>query len=140
MADHANPVEDAPSDRRQYRHRNHLRRPRTGSSYRGRLRLDESTYEKPQLSVEDTTEESEKFGVIGALAQLVDRENLDDDTLVIAGDNVISFDIAAFLDAFEANADPTLAAYDVGSYDRATEYGLVELNDDFWRRAQTLAR
>jgi len=92
--------------------------------------LDKSEYDKPQLSVEDTTEESEKFGVVGALTQLIERENLTEDTLVIAGDNVISFDISEFLDSFEANTNPTLAAYDVGSYDRATEYGLVELNDD----------
>lgn len=68
--------------------------------------LEESEYKKPKLSVEDTTEESEKFGVIGALAQLIDRENLTEDTLVIAGDNVISFDISDFLDSFEANTNP----------------------------------
>ena len=31
-------------------------------------------YRKPQLSIEQTTDEDEKFGVIGALAQLVDRD------------------------------------------------------------------
>ena len=92
--------------------------------------LKDSPYEKPQLSVEDTTEESEKFGVVGALAQLIDRENLTEDTLVIAGDNLISFDISAFLDTFQTNNSPTIAAYDVGSYERASEYGLVELNDE----------
>mgnify|MGYP000305921047 CR=1 FL=1 len=92
--------------------------------------LAEANYEKPQLSIEDTTSESEKFGVVGALAQLIDRENLTEDTLVIAGDNLISFDISSFLDTFTTNGTPTVAAYDVGSYERATEYGLVELNDD----------
>jgi len=86
--------------------------------------------DKPQVSVEETTAEDEKFGVVGALAQLVDREGLADDTLVIAGDNLISFDIADFLDTFAATGEPTLAAYDVGSYERASSYGLVELNDD----------
>lgn len=92
--------------------------------------LQESDYEKPQLSIEDTTEEAEKFGVVGALAQLTERENLTDDTLVIAGDNLISFAISDFLDAFETNDSPTLAAYDVGSYDSATKYGLIALNND----------
>ncbi|PSQ36196.1 glucose-1-phosphate thymidylyltransferase [Halobacteriales archaeon QS_9_70_65] len=92
--------------------------------------LEESEFEKPELSVEETTAEDEKFGVVGALAQLVDREGLTDDTLVVAGDNLISFEIADFLDAFEANDAPTLASYDVGSYDRAGSYGLVELDDD----------
>jgi hypothetical protein len=91
--------------------------------------LDDSPYQKPQLSVEETTAESEKFGVIGAINQLIERENLTDDTLVIAGDNLICFDVSDFLDAFEANDEPTLAAYDVGSYERASSYGLVELAD-----------
>ncbi len=92
--------------------------------------LDESDFEKPQLSVEETAAEAEKLGVVGALAQLVEREGLDDDTLIIGGDNLISFDVSEFLDEFEAGGEPTLAAYDVGSYDLASSYGLVELDGD----------
>ncbi|MFC7166562.1 NDP-sugar synthase [Halospeciosus flavus] len=92
--------------------------------------LDDRDYEKPTLTIEETTEEDEKFGVIGALAQLVDRENIQDDTLVIAGDNLISFDIADFLDFFEEKDSPSLAAYDVGSLERAKSYGLVDLDGD----------
>jgi glucose-1-phosphate thymidylyltransferase len=87
--------------------------------------------EKPQLSIEDTTGEDEKFGVVGALAQLVEREGIaGEDLLVIAGDNLISFDIPEFLDFFEATDAPTLAAYDVGSREKATSYGLVDLEGD----------
>jgi glucose-1-phosphate thymidylyltransferase len=92
--------------------------------------LAERGFEKPRLSVEDTTEEDEKFGVVGALAQLVEREGVEDDLLVIAGDNVISFDVAEFIDFFTARDAPTLAAYDVGSRERASSYGLVELDGD----------
>ena len=90
--------------------------------------LADTEYEKPQLSIEETTSEAEKFGVVGALAQLIDRENLTDDTLVIAGDNLISFDISTFLDAFQTNETPTVAAYDLDSYERASQYGLLELD------------
>jgi len=92
--------------------------------------LDDSGFEKPTLSVEDTTGEDEKFGVVGALAQLIDRENVDEDLVVIAGDNLISFDVAEFVDFFEAKETPALAAYDVGSKDRARSYGLVDLDGD----------
>jgi glucose-1-phosphate thymidylyltransferase len=92
--------------------------------------IADSEYEKPRLSVEETTEEDEKFGVVGALAQLVDREGIDDDLLVVAGDNLISFAMSDFLDTFEENGAPTLAAYDVGSREKATSYGLVELEGD----------
>jgi len=92
--------------------------------------LAEGPYEQPTLSVEETTEESEKFGVVGALAQLIDREGIEDDTLVIAGDNLISFDVADFLDFFEARDGTALAAYDVGSHERAQSYGVVDVEDD----------
>jgi glucose-1-phosphate thymidylyltransferase len=90
--------------------------------------LEESDFSKPTLSVEDSSGEDEKFGVIGALAQLVEREEIDDDLLVIAGDNLISFSISDFLDEFESRDAPTIAAYDIESKERATSYGLVELD------------
>jgi len=93
--------------------------------------LTETGFDKPQLSVEETTEEDEKFGVVGALAQLVDREGIaDEDLLVVAGDNLISFDISAFLDFFERTGTAVLAAYDVGSLDKASSYGVVDLDGD----------
>ena len=92
--------------------------------------IADSEFEKPTLSIEETVEEDEKFGVVGALAQLVDREGVDDDLVVVAGDNMISFDIGDFTDFFEDKGTPTLAAYDVGSLERAKSYGLVELDGD----------
>ena len=87
-------------------------------------------YEKPTVSVEDTSEEDEKFGVVGALAQLIDREEIDDDLVIVAGDNLISYDMSEFVDFFAEKESPVLAAYDVGSKERATAYGLVELDGD----------
>ncbi len=92
--------------------------------------VEEQGYEKVQLSVEDTSDEDEKFGVVGALAQLVEREDVDDDLFVIAGDNLIGFDLAEFLDYFEEKGASVLAAYDVGSIERAKSYGLVELDGE----------
>jgi glucose-1-phosphate thymidylyltransferase len=92
--------------------------------------LADRPFEKPTLSVEDTTEEDEKFGVVGALAQLVDREGVEEDLLVVAGDNLISFGIGEFVDFFLERDAPTLAAYDVGSRELAKSYGLVELDGD----------
>jgi glucose-1-phosphate thymidylyltransferase len=92
--------------------------------------LADSPFEKLVLSVEDTTEEDEKFGVVGALAQLVEREGVDDDLLVVAGDNLIGFDLSEFVDFFESKGGPVLAAYDVGSKEKARSYGLVELDGE----------
>ena len=92
--------------------------------------IAESEFEKPALSVEETSEEDEKFGVVGALGQLVEREAVDDDLLIVAGDNLIGFDLREFVDYFERKGTAALAAYDVGSLEKARSYGLVELEDE----------
>ncbi|GGJ12650.1 glucose-1-phosphate thymidylyltransferase [Halobellus salinus] len=92
--------------------------------------IDDAPYEKPTVSVEETVAEDEKFGVVGALAQLIDREGVDDDLVVVAGDNLLSFDVSEFVDFFQEAATPCLAAYDVGSKERAKSYGLVQLDGD----------
>ncbi len=92
--------------------------------------LDDHNFAKPQLSVEETTEEAEKFGVVGALGQLIERENIDDDLLVVAGDNLMGFDLSGFIDYFREQNTATLAAYDVGDREKAKSYGLVELDGD----------
>jgi len=95
-----------------------------------REHLAESRFEKPTLTIEETVAEDEKFGVVGALAQLVDRESIEEDTVVIAGDNLISFNVSEFVDFFEEKGSPALAAYDVGSREKAKSYGLVDLDGD----------
>ena len=92
--------------------------------------IAESDFDKPRISVEQTTEESEKFGVVGALGQLVEREGIDDDLLVVAGDNLIGFDLSDFVDYFLEKGSATLAAYDVGDREKAKSYGLVELDGE----------
>lgn len=91
--------------------------------------LAAADYEKATLSVEEARDESEKFGVIAALAQLLKREGITDDTLVIAGDNLIGASISDILDHFDESDGPTLAAHDVESHERATQYGVVAIND-----------
>ena len=95
-----------------------------------REHLAERPYEKPVVTVERTSTEDEKLGVVGALAQLVEREGIDEDTVVIAGDNLMGCSVSDFVDYFARRDGPALAAYDVGSTVRAKSYGLVELNGE----------
>ena len=92
--------------------------------------LADKPFEKPVVSVEEARCEDEKFGVVGALGELVEREGIDSDTLVIAGDNLISFSLSSFIDDFKENGSTTIAAYDVGDLDRATQYGVIDVDGD----------
>jgi len=95
-----------------------------------REHLDVRGYEKTELVVEPTREEDEKLGTVGALAELVERVEMDDDLLVVAGDNLFSFELSEFVGFFEERATPCIASYDIGSREEASSYGLVELDGD----------
>jgi glucose-1-phosphate thymidylyltransferase len=81
-----------------------------------------------EVSVEPTKSEDQKMGVIGALADLVERETLSGkDLLVFAGDNIMSIDIDDLIDQYNGS-DPIIATYDVESKDMAENYGIVNVD------------
>lgn len=78
------------------------------------------------IAVEETRSEEEKLGAVGALAQLIEERTLDDDLLVIGGDNLFHFDLGRFLSAFRNR--PLVAVYDLGDPMRARRrYGVVRV-------------
>ncbi|MBU7014917.1 MAG: NTP transferase domain-containing protein [Theionarchaea archaeon] len=55
------------------------------------------------LCIEDTRDEEGKLGTIGALAHFIEKENVKEDLLVVAGDNLFEFDISDFMNRFSGN-------------------------------------
>ena len=64
-----------------------------------------------ELVIEETVCEGEKLGTVGALAFLVDRFDIDEDLLVVGGDNIFDFSLGDFVEAFRGT--PLVALYDV---------------------------
>ncbi|MBO8179790.1 MAG: NDP-sugar synthase [Archaeoglobus sp.] len=85
-----------------------------------------------EVVVEDTMREEEKLGAVKALAQVV--ENIDDDFLVVAGDNIFSFDLNPLVELFREKKAPVTALYDVGDYELAKRYGVAELEEEIVRK------
>lgn len=73
--------------------------------------------------IEDVDHEDEKLGALGALAQWIETERIDDDVLLLAGDNIIGFSLASFLERFQG--EPLLAVVDVRDPERAKQLGTV---------------
>lgn len=65
-----------------------------------------------ELAVEETRSEEEKLGSMGALAFVVDRLGVDDDLLVVGGDNLFELDLGQFVRAFQGQT--LVALYDLG--------------------------
>lgn len=88
------------------------------------------TTKKVFLFIEDTHSEGEKLGSVGALGFLLREKKIDDELLVIGGDNLFEFEMQELTDCFYAKKTNVLALYDIGSRDQAKLYGVVETNSD----------
>ena len=81
-----------------------------------------------ELIVEHTTREEEKLGAVRALAEVAGM--LNDDLLVVAGDNLFSFDLKGLIDYYSKKKGAVVALYDVGDYELAKRYGVAEVNGE----------
>ena len=81
-----------------------------------------------EVVVEDTMREEEKLGAVKALAQIA--KDIDEDFLIIAGDNIFSFDLQPLVELYRKKQKPVTALYDVGDFELAKRYGVAELKGD----------
>jgi len=88
------------------------------------------TKKRLRLFIEDTRSEEEKLGSVGALGYLIRESGLDDDLLVIGGDNIFGFEMTDFIEYFYSKKANTIALYDLGNREKARLYGVVHIDDD----------
>jgi glucose-1-phosphate thymidylyltransferase len=81
-----------------------------------------------ELLVEETRHEREKLGTIGAIAFVIERCEIDEDILVIGGDNLFGFEIAEFIAAFRGHV--LIALHDLLHPEAAKgRYGVAVVED-----------
>jgi glucose-1-phosphate thymidylyltransferase len=77
-----------------------------------------------------TTSNDDRLGAIGDIAFVLDQLHVDDDLVVVAGDNLFSEDISGFA-AYGQEVDaPVLAIHDVGELSLMREYNQVEVDSE----------
>jgi glucose-1-phosphate thymidylyltransferase len=79
---------------------------------------------------DETTSEDDRLGAIGDLGLVLDHAQIDDDIVVVAGDNLFDRDLDGFGDAARTRGAPLVAVHDVGSLEEIRRYGAVELDGD----------
>lgn len=78
------------------------------------------------IRIEQTKSDDEKLGALGAVSDWLQKESINDDVLLLTGDNYLGFSIKDFLAA--AKPDRTLlAAYDIKDLKAASAFGTVIL-------------
>jgi glucose-1-phosphate thymidylyltransferase len=78
-----------------------------------------------------TTSEDDRLGAIGDTAFVVDAARIDDDLLVIAGDNLFDYSVAAYLDWWRGKGEASaVVLYDVGDLELVKKYSSVDVDAD----------
>ena len=78
-----------------------------------------------------TTSDEDRLGAIGDIGLVIEREEIDDDLVVVAGDNLFSEPLGDFGRAARERAAPLLAVHDVGDLDLIRgRYNTIEIDDD----------
>lgn len=77
-----------------------------------------------------TKDEQIKLGAIGDIHFVLEQEQLEDDLIVVAGDNLFSDSLEAFGEFCRAKQAPVLAVYDVGDLELVKQYNSISLDAD----------
>lgn len=93
--------------------------------------MGQRQYRTPvHLVVEDTASDTRKLGALGALDFVMEQHGINEEVLLIAGDNLFEFDLESFVRRFKANGITTVAVKDIRSEKRVKRLGVVTLGDD----------
>jgi glucose-1-phosphate thymidylyltransferase len=93
------------------------------------LRLAKSTKEIIIENDGSTTNEN-RLGAIGDIRLVFERRKIDDDIIVVAGDNMFNWGLKDFADFAKKEPDTfTIGAYDIGDRKKAGIYGIVEIDE-----------
>src|SRR5436190_9346889 len=77
-----------------------------------------------------STDDSNKLGAIGDLHLVLTREKIDDDIIVVAGDNLFSESLEGFGQFARKQNAPVLAVYDVGNLEEIKKYNAITMDRD----------
>lgn len=106
----------------------------TNSKFAGHFEQWAQSYRRPQLRFDFTivndgsTDDSNKLGAIGDTQLVLTKYRVDDDIIVVGGDNLFSDDLAGFGEfCRQANA-PVLGVYDVGNLEEIKKYNSIDID------------
>src|SRR5664279_4789016 len=77
-----------------------------------------------------TTSDADKLGAIGDIHFVLQTQNVDDDLIVVAGDNLFSEKLSDFGKFCLAKNAPALAIYDVGNLEEIKKYNSITTDPD----------
>ena len=77
-----------------------------------------------------STDDTNKLGAIGDMHLVLESHQVDDDIIVVGGDNLFSDDLVEFGEFCKQKNAPVLAVYDVGNLEEIKKYNSIEIDDE----------
>jgi glucose-1-phosphate thymidylyltransferase len=77
-----------------------------------------------------STDDTNKLGAIGDIHFVLKTQNVDDDIIVVAGDNLFSQDLSDYGRLCREKNAPVLGVYDVGDLEQIKKYNAISVNGD----------
>ena len=87
-------------------------------------------YPRIEIINDRSIDDKDKLGAIGDLHLVLLEQKIDDDLIVVAGDNLFSDGLGEFGRFCQRKRAPVLGVYDVGSFEEAKKYGAVTLDPE----------
>jgi glucose-1-phosphate thymidylyltransferase len=81
-----------------------------------------------KLIVEPSVREEEKPGAVAALARIT--EGIEDDCLIIAGDNLFTSSLKPIVESFRIKGKPVVGIYNLGDRELAKQYSTISVDSD----------
>ncbi len=75
-----------------------------------------------------STDDTNKLGAIGDIHYVLKTENVNDDLIVVAGDNLFSEKLTGFGKVCREKNTPVLALYDVGDLEQIKKYNAISVD------------
>ncbi len=91
----------------------------------------EENFSKDVKIIDDgTSSDQDKLGAIGDIHFVIENEQIDDELMIIAGDNIFEVELNQFVAFYrEKGGAPCIASYDIGDPELAKQYGIVQVGD-----------
>jgi glucose-1-phosphate thymidylyltransferase len=77
-----------------------------------------------------STDDTNKLGAIGDIHYVLKTQNVDDDLIVVAGDNLFSEKLEGFGKFIRGKNAPVLAVYDVGNLEEIKKYNSISVDGE----------
>ncbi|MFC1992497.1 nucleotidyltransferase family protein [Chloroflexota bacterium] len=90
------------------------------------INWQQSLDRKVELCVEEASHEEKKMGAVNSIHFWVNSKAIEDDLLIVAGDNYFGFDLRHFIAAYNGE-NALVAVNDIGDKEKASQFGVVRL-------------